>query len=53
MSHIFCNPIGPHDFMRHAQVDDAIDTRPFHVDAKGQGSQTTLNALPIRFVVFT
>ena len=29
--------------MRRAQVDDASDTRPFHVDAKGWGGQTTLS----------
>ena len=39
-SHVFCNLIGPHDFMRRVQVDDASDTRPFHVDAKGRGGQT-------------
>ena len=27
--------------MRRAQVNDASDTRPFHVDAKGRGGQTT------------
>ena len=42
-SHVFC---GPHDFMRRAQVDDASDTRPFHVDAKGRGGQTTPSVGP-------
>ena len=25
-SHVFCNLIGPHDFMLRAQVDDAIES---------------------------
>ena len=29
-----------------AQVDDASDTRPFHVDAKGRGDQTTRVVVP-------
>ena len=47
-SHVFCNLIELYDFMRRAQVDDAIDTRPFHIDAKGWGSQTTSKQLTHR-----
>ena len=42
--HVFCNLIEPHDFTLHTQVDNAIDTRPFHVDVKGWGSQTMCSA---------